>query len=355
MENWTKYDMYFDQERSRANASAALVSLTFGKGKRQKRPPAQFKELGPFVGPNEPKSSNEKPQTKAKESGPKTRNRSAKRRLAFPVGPVSKKGKIPEQEATASPSTQVPVPDLGPSGTAGPSTQVPVPTDLVQIKKAHKMASKDIQKITWAQSKLLNKADWLQAVHTKPTKITSLMFDVLPKKDVVAMALQLCKHCATDCLEEVLEKYCQPTLQILNRRLHENFDKITKLNAALAQAGKDSKDDDGPTTDVDATKGEDGSKDEDGPKQDGPKHTPNIQVFEAPSHWIRSDKCGSGYKGVNKCKDRGSWRAKCGGVTIGRFETKGQACQAYYDYCKAHGKLPSAKKPKVRDVLQMWE
>ena len=70
-----------------------------------------------------------------------------------------------------------------------------------------------------------------------------------------------------------LKKYCQPTLQILDRRLHENFDKITKLNVALAQAGEDSKDDDGPT-DVDGPKDDDEPKDE-----DGPKHTPNIQVF----------------------------------------------------------------------------
>ena len=85
--------MYFDQERSRANASAALVSMTLGKGKRQKRPPAQFTELGPFVGPNEPKSSDEKLQTKANESGPKTFNRVSNVVLLFPWAQFQKKAK----------------------------------------------------------------------------------------------------------------------------------------------------------------------------------------------------------------------------------------------------------------------
>ena len=34
---------------------------------------------------------------------------------------------------------------------------------------------------------------------------------------------------------------------------------------------------------------------------------------------------------------RGTWRAKWSGKHIGRYEDKGDACQAYYDYCLAHG------------------
>ena len=55
------------------------------------------------------------------------------------------------------------------------------------------------------------------------------------------MVLQLYKHCIiTDyCLEEVLQRYCQPTLQILDHRLHKNVSKIKELNTALAQTQDD--------------------------------------------------------------------------------------------------------------------
>ena len=99
-----------------------LSAKVKGKNDRQHNFPSWAGR--PFVGLNEPpKSQDEKSQTKANER-PKTRNKSVKRHLSFSggTGPVSKKVKIPTQEATA-----------GPSGPTGPSTQVPAPTDLVQI------------------------------------------------------------------------------------------------------------------------------------------------------------------------------------------------------------------------------
>ena len=81
--------------------------------------------------------------------------------------------------------------------------------------------------------------------------------------------------------------------------------------------------------------------DVDGPKVNlvedrGPVNTP---AFVKREYWITSAKASSGYKGVNKCKGREGWRAKAEGRTIGRFNTKQEACEAYYTYCKRYGLL----------------
>ena len=58
------------------------------------------------------------------------------------------------------------------------------------------------------------------------------------------------------------------------------------------------------------------------------------QPFVEQPHFIRSEdpRSSSGYKGIVKDK-RGGWRAKWSGKHIGRYPTKSQACQAYYEYC----------------------
>ena len=59
--------------------------------------------------------------------------------------------------------------------------------------------------------------------------------------------------------------------------------------------------------------------------------TPAMGEFAPEPHWIRSDRCSSGFKGVMKDSRRG-WRVKYEGSTIGRFASKAAACEAYYQY-----------------------
>ena len=107
-QNWTKYDMAIDKERSQMDeqlaASDALVNLS-NKGKRSKRksrPPAQFTELGPFVTGT---TTRPKSQSKLAKSKPK---RTTKRRLDFPksVTPASKKGKKGKKDQQAQQQAQ---------------------------------------------------------------------------------------------------------------------------------------------------------------------------------------------------------------------------------------------------------
>ena len=56
-----------------------------------------------------------------------------------------------------------------------------------------------------------------------------------------------------------------------------------------------------------------------------------MEEFVPEPHWIRSDRCSSGFKGVMKDSRRG-WRVKYEGSTIGRFASKAAACEAYYQY-----------------------
>ena len=98
---------------------------------------------------------------------------------------------------------------------------------------------------------------------------------------------------------------------------------------------------------------------EDGPpkmpmKQDadnGPSmSTPSEQTFGPLPHWITSTKASSGYKGVDHNKARGGcWRVKTDGNTIGRYDSVGQAAEAYYRYTKTQ----KPKKKKQRKYKQL--
>ena len=46
-------------------------------------------------------------------------------------------------------------------------------------------------------------------------------------------------------------------------------------------------------------------------------NTPSQQKFGPLPHWIRGDRLSSGYKGVFKDNNRGGWRVKADGSTIG--------------------------------------
>ena len=73
--------------------------------------------------------------------------------------------------------------------------------------------------------------------------------------------------------------------------------------------------------------------------------TPSEQTFGPQPHWITSTKASSGFKGVDHDKARGGWRVKAGGNTIGRYDSVGEAAEAYYRYTKT-------TKPKKKKQLK---
>ena len=110
----------------------------------------------------------------------------------------------------------------------------------------------------------------------------------------------------------------------------------------------------GPEEVTDVT--DNGSNEEDadnGPKEvadNGPKEaamsTPSEQMFKPLPHWIKSDKSSSGYKGVYYDEDRGVWRAKACGKTLGRYATVAQAAEAFYRATQLGKKKKNKKKKK---------
>ena len=113
MENWTKYDMYFDQERSRPPRWLDWLSAKVkGKNTLQRN----FSSWAHLLGPMSPNRRTKNSKQKWTKVGPKRLTKVSNVVLFFPAARA-------HQRPT------------------GPGTQVPVPTDLSQIKKAHTMAS----------------------------------------------------------------------------------------------------------------------------------------------------------------------------------------------------------------------
>ena len=106
-------------------------------------------------------------------------------------------------------------------------------TKLDKVKGAHSKSSREVKKIVWAQCKLEDKEAWLKAPSKKPEKIDTVIFDVLPKKDVVTLALQLVAYCAQDALEEALEHYRLPVLQKLNKNMDQKCEELVNLTAEM--------------------------------------------------------------------------------------------------------------------------
>ena len=161
-----------------------------------------------------------------------------------------------------------------------------------------------------------------------------------------------------DSLEEVLHSYRSAAREKNKSLLTEKCEDVIALNVELKKLraqtgiGNDIGEEDavigpgatGPKEEVDNGPNKDANN---GPKEDadndaepkdaedaGIMSTPSQQRFETLSHWIRSSKSSSGYKGVFKDNGRRGWRAKPAGSTIGRYPSLGQACEAYYNYCK---------------------
>ena len=100
----------------------------------------------------------------------------------------------------------------------------------------------------------------------------------------------------------------------------------------------------GPIEDADIEPIEDAADAGAGPNEDagaGPVDLTTPKPFVEQPHFIRSNRSSTGYKGVLKDK-RGGWRTKSG-KTIGRYNTKAEACQAYYEYCLQNDLLFSSR------------
>ena len=297
----------------------------------------------------------------------KKASRKTKRRLSFPV-PKKKRSKATGPKAT------------------GP--KVRVVTALDHANDAHEAASAKIMKTMAAQKVLRNETRFLMTLQAKPLEIAAAIFLASTKEELQTIALELARQCKQNDLENIMLKHRDAAIANLSARYqtllseaitaNDNVDKLRAqsygpieddaINEEVdlgpnAEDGPDVQDAAGPNlqdvlkvafgTDVvgpnkDAA---DGPKDDagDGPDKDaavgpkddagdGPIDLTTPKPFVAKPHYVRSTnpRSSSGYKGVVKDK-RGTWRAKWSGKHIGRYEDKGDACQAYYDYCLAHG------------------
>ena len=196
------------------------------------------------------------------------------------------------------------------------------------------------------------------------------------------IALELARHCKQKDLEDIMLKHRDTALKNLSTQYQaflskaiaaqDNVDKLRAeikddginkevglgpnaedgpnvqdvLNVAFASEAVlgaadalDSNNDagDGPNNDAGDGPNNDAG---DGPNNDagdGPIDLTTPRPFVEQPHFIRSDdpRSSTGYKGVVKDK-RGGFRAKWSGKHIGRYDTKAEACQAYYDYCIKH-------------------
>ena len=401
--NWKKYDRALEKERQRQKQLDASNILASIQGPRKRRKPNEFKLLGPFVeGPNdkglqEKAHAAEAPVAKAqvvKAQVAEAQVAKAQQEENGP-GPKAVKGlqekaqvagaQVAEAQVAEAQVAEAQVVKAQQEGENGPGPKVvsrakrrlpftdnkkpKVPrlrfvTKLDKVKEAHGKSSKDVQKIVWAQGKLEDKDAWFKTLSKKPEKIASIIFDVLPKKDVVAIALQLVTNCAQDALEEALGRYRLPALQKLNENMDTKCKELIDLTSqmqkvqaqstaptpAVVNLAEPAQDVAGPDQVGGSDEGN-ASADVAGPDKvnttGGPNvvnlaedHAPmNTPAFVKREYWITSAKSASGYKGVIKCKRRNGWRAKVEGSTIGRFSTKAEACEAYYTYCKRYGLL----------------
>ena len=267
---------------------------------------------------------------KQKKQGP----RRAKRRLPFTMG--SKKSKMPK---------------------------IRILSKYDRTAEAHSKVNKEIQQLTWAQGKLMYAPAFAGSFKKKPHRIAGVMFAVMSKEEVTDVALQLLPHCKPEDLHKILDPFRFKVLDQVADKYHDKCKDAIALNQELQVQRKEHED--GPCT-ADAWPMEDVAvmnddatvmNDDAGPEQvadqvagpeqvadqvagpeqvvvgaddAGPMQTPALSDFVPLSHWIKSARSSSGYKGVMK-DGRGGWRAKHGGSTIGRFPTKEEACEAYYN------------------------
>ena len=297
----------------------------------------------------------------------KKNQRKTKRRLSFP-GPKKKKSK-PSGPNVAGP--KVAGPKVSGPKVSGP--KVRVVTALDHANDASDDVNANILKTMAAQKVLRNDMKFMMTLQAKPIQVADAIFQGATKEEMRAIALELAGSCRQNDLETIMLKHRDTALKNLSTQYQAFLAKaieaqgnVDKLRAEIdeevdlgpyAEDGPDVQEAAGPNVqDVlnaafasEAVLGAAnalvlvGPKNDagDGPKNDagdGPIDLTTPRAFVEQPHYIRSDnpRSSTGYKGVVKDK-RGGFRAKWSGKHIGRYETKAQACQAYYDYCMKHG------------------
>ena len=295
----------------------------------------------------------------------KASSRKTKPRLLF-QGPKKKRAKATGPKAT------------------GP--KVRVVTALDHANDECEETNANIVKTMGALNVLRQDARFLMSCRrTFRAPIVFTIFLASTKEELQTIALELVRHCKQNDVENIMLKHRDTAVQKLSARYqtllseaiaaNDNVDKLraqsygpiedTDINEEVdlgpnVEDGPDEQDTAGPSVEdvlkaafavgpnKDAAAG---PKDDagDGPKDgasDGPKDGASPEridlttpTFVHKPHYIRSTnpRSSTGYKGVLKDLKRGGWRAKWSGKHIGRYETKAQACQAYYDYCLEHG------------------
>ena len=255
---------------------------------------------------------------------------------------------------------------------------------LDRANEAQSQVNKDLLKMMWAQQQLRDDVPFLKTLSKEPKKLAGVMFEMMAREDLLAVAKQLAQHCAVDALQDVLLKHRDATLGKIDELFEYKCSEAIKLNTKAANlrtesgvgtdaaagptedfatgpTGPTEDAADGPTEDV-ATgptgPTEDFATGPTGPTEDaatgptgpngvaatgptGPNEvvpvdtTPQPQPFASKSHWIKSSRASSGYKNVNWDKRRLGWRAKANnGSTIGRYNSVEEAAEAYYLHCK---------------------
>lgn len=220
-----------------------------------------------------------------------------KRRLEFPTPEDAPSLKV--SKGPLGPKAQSRKASKGPLGPKGPTVRIV--TKLDKAYETQTKVDKRMKKMMWSQKKLRNSDAFLKSLQSKPQRIANVMFEVLTKEELVAMAKKLAANCAQDALEEVLQRYRYIALEKVSNLFPEKCREAMTISADLTKLRHEVR---GPTEDVAAAT--------------GPKEEADAGVI---------------------ADSRRGWRVKHGNSTIGRFDKKEQACEAYYDYCKRYGLL----------------
>lgn len=262
--------------------------------------------------------------------------------------------------------------------------KVRVVSKLDKADAALHQVNKQVGNTLWLLGKLQDKKAFRKSLMKKPKKLAGAMFPLLPKKDLVTIAVHLAQHCAADSLEEVLQSYRQQASDVAQRKYNEQVQDSIVANRVARKVRKETElsqnaEDALPAYEYEPEEEEDEGpagptvegpeRKTDGPmwpepKADGPvgpvgpepkadepvgpvgpepepagETTPAMTTpaSVAREHWITSSRSSTGYKGVILERKSGRFRIKHGGNTIARRDTLEEACSYYYNWCVTNG------------------
>ena len=231
--------------------------------------------------------------------------------------------------------------------------------------------NKQVGSTLWVMKKLGDEKVFRKSLSKKAKKIAGAMFKLLPREDLLNIAVKLAQNCALDALEEVLQGYRSVALNAAQKKYNEHVRQSIVANNNLAQLQKEVDNEELGENAADAIPIMDDSPEEplkveplkvgplkvgppevgppevvsqevgpqeDGPQEDGPEAmtTPGAVARE---HWITSARSSTGYKGVSLEKGSTRFRVKHGGNTIARRNTIEEACSFYYNWSVRNGMI----------------